>query len=138
MSHVPTATVGNVKTQRPGMWDMLGRAKWYVYQYTKMLHIYRSLLIRDAWAENKDLDSYEAKWLYVDAMLKARCRAYIFCMQMPTLLVQVLRKYSDKTVARDLVQELESFGGDPANSVTSREHFIIYAYEIPCPNNPCS
>jgi len=79
------ATVGNVKTQRPGIWDMLGRAKW------------------DAWAKNKDLEAYEAKWLYVDAMLK------------------VLRKYSDKTVARDLVNELESFGGDPANLVMSGE-----------------
>jgi hypothetical protein len=28
--HVPTATVGNVKTARPGIWDMLGRAKWCV------------------------------------------------------------------------------------------------------------
>lgn len=24
------ATVGNVKSPRPGIWDMLGRAKWYV------------------------------------------------------------------------------------------------------------
>lgn len=77
------ATAGNVKSPRPGMWDMLGRAKW------------------DAWAKHKDLDSYEAKWLYVDALLK------------------VLRKYSDKTVARDLVRELESYGGDPANLVHS-------------------
>ncbi|KDQ64903.1 hypothetical protein JAAARDRAFT_28555 [Jaapia argillacea MUCL 33604] len=78
------ATVGNVKSPRPGIWDMLGRAKW------------------DAWAKHKDLDSYEAKWLYVDALLK------------------VLRRYSDKTVARDLVQELESYGGDPSNLVRSR------------------
>jgi hypothetical protein len=28
------------------------------------------LLLRDAWAQNKDLEPYEAKWLYVDAMLK--------------------------------------------------------------------
>ncbi|KNZ79197.1 Acyl-CoA-binding like protein [Termitomyces sp. J132] len=47
------ATVGNVKTPRPGMWDMLGRAKW------------------DAWAKHRDLDPLEAKWLYVDALLKA-------------------------------------------------------------------
>ncbi len=33
--------------------------------------------------------------------------------------IQVLRKYSDKTVARDLVGELESYGGDPANLVHS-------------------
>ena len=25
---------------------------------------------RDAWAKHKDLDPYEAKWLYVDALLK--------------------------------------------------------------------
>ncbi|KAN0127003.1 hypothetical protein V8E52_000643 [Russula decolorans] len=77
------ATAGNVATPRPGIWDMLGRAKW------------------DAWAKHKDLDTYEAKWLYVDALLK------------------VLRRYSDKTVARDLVGELESYGGDPANLVHS-------------------
>ncbi|SJL01508.1 uncharacterized protein ARMOST_04830 [Armillaria ostoyae] len=77
------ATVGNVKSPRPAMWDMLGRAKW------------------DAWAKHKDLDSYEAKWLYVDALLK------------------VLRKYSDKTVAKSLVEELEAYGGDPFNLVMS-------------------
>ncbi|EPQ59607.1 ACBP-domain-containing protein, partial [Gloeophyllum trabeum ATCC 11539] len=78
------ATVGNVKSPRPGIFDMLGRAKW------------------DAWAKHKDLDQYEAKWLYVDALLK------------------VLRRYSDKTIARDYVRELESYGGDPSNLVMSR------------------
>ncbi|KAG6831892.1 hypothetical protein H0H92_007009 [Tricholoma furcatifolium] len=68
------ATVGNVKTPRPGIWDMLGRAKW------------------DAWAKHRDLDPLEAKWLYVDALLK------------------VLRKYSDKTIAMSLVEELENYG----------------------------
>jgi len=71
------ATVGNVEPPRPSVWDMLGRAKW------------------DAWAKHKDLDPYEAKWMYVDALLK------------------VLRRYSDKTVARDLVRELESYDGEP-------------------------
>ncbi|KAF9468894.1 acyl CoA binding protein-domain-containing protein [Collybia nuda] len=78
------ATVGNVKSPRPGIWDMLGRAKW------------------DAWAKHRELDSYEAKWLYVEALLK------------------VLRKYSDKTIAMTLVQELESYGGDPSNIIMSR------------------
>ena len=32
----------------------------------------------------------------------------------------MLRKYSGKTIAMDLVQELEAYGGDPANIVTSR------------------
>ncbi|KIM45895.1 hypothetical protein M413DRAFT_440947 [Hebeloma cylindrosporum] len=80
------ATVGNVKSPRLGIWDMLGRAKW------------------DAWAKHQDLDPYEAKWLYVEALLK------------------VLRKYSDKTTAMDLVQELESYGGDPSNLVMSRSN----------------
>ena len=69
---MPTATVGNVKTQRPGIWDMLGRAKWSVRISTKEFNIYRTFFwLRDAWAQNKDLEPYEAKWLYVDAMLKA-------------------------------------------------------------------
>lgn len=78
------ATVGNVTTPRPGIWDMLGRAKW------------------DAWAKHKDLDPYEAKWLYVDALMK------------------VLKKYPEKAIARELVQELESYAGDPSNILMSR------------------
>ncbi|KAF8640065.1 hypothetical protein AX17_001306 [Amanita inopinata Kibby_2008] len=78
------ATVGNVKLPRPGIWDMLGRAKW------------------DAWAKHKDLDPYEAKWLYVEALLK------------------VLRRYSDKTMAKSFVDELESYRGDPSNIVLSQ------------------
>ncbi|KAJ7873275.1 hypothetical protein B0H14DRAFT_3860091 [Mycena olivaceomarginata] len=78
------ATVGNVTSPRPGIWDMLGRAKW------------------DAWAKHKDLDPYEAKWLYVGTLMK------------------VLRKYSDRTVSADLIQELESYGGDPSNIIMSR------------------
>ncbi|KAH0840100.1 hypothetical protein J3R83DRAFT_1070 [Lanmaoa asiatica] len=65
------------------MFDMLGRAKW------------------DAWAKHRDLDQYEAKWRYVDALLKA------------------LSKYSDKPAARDLVDELQSYGGDSGNLVSS-------------------
>ncbi|KAF8076084.1 hypothetical protein FPV67DRAFT_1405790 [Lyophyllum atratum] len=81
------ATVGNVKTPRPGIWDMLGRAKW------------------DAWAKHRDLDSYEAKWLYVEALLK------------------VLRKYSDKTVAMTLVEELESYGDGDFPHISSRRKY---------------
>ncbi|KAG6907842.1 hypothetical protein DXG01_007224 [Tephrocybe rancida] len=54
------ATVGNVKTPRPGIWDMLGRAKWLALCYLELTH--------------------------------------------------VLRKYSDKTVAMTLVEELENYG----------------------------
>ncbi|KAG1820495.1 uncharacterized protein BJ212DRAFT_1297877 [Suillus subaureus] len=88
------ATVGNVQGGRPGMWDMLGRAKCLALSRVNEHS-------RDAWAKHKDLDLYEAKWLYVDALLK------------------VLSKYSDKTVARDLMNELQSYGGDPSNLVMS-------------------
>ncbi|KAK7060275.1 hypothetical protein VNI00_001040 [Paramarasmius palmivorus] len=94
------ATVGNVKTPRPGMWDMLGRAKWHVLSPFSSSSLFTSH--RDAWNKHKDLDPYEAKWLYVEALLK------------------VLRKYSDKTIAKNLVQELESYNGDPSHIVMSR------------------
>ncbi|KAL5527136.1 hypothetical protein ACEPAG_5927 [Sanghuangporus baumii] len=77
------ATVGNVKGSRPAMWDMLGRAKW------------------DAWAKHKDLGPYEAKWQYVEELLR------------------VLRKYSDKTIAQDLIKELESVEGGSSNILMS-------------------
>ncbi|KAG8810707.1 hypothetical protein FRC17_002821, partial [Serendipita sp. 399] len=50
----------------------------------------------DAWARQKDVGTREAKLQYVDTLLK------------------VLRKYSDRTVARDLVAELESYS-DPSS-----------------------
>lgn len=44
---------------------------------------------------------------------------------------KVLRRYSDKTVAQDLVQELESYGGDPSNIMLSgtclqATEFLVY------------
>ncbi|EUC57723.1 ACBP acyl-CoA-binding protein [Rhizoctonia solani AG-3 Rhs1AP] len=77
------ATQGNVKTSRPGVWDMLGRAKW------------------DEWAKHKDMDAREAQWRYVETLKK------------------VLRKYPDRTIAKDLIAELDSFAGDPSNLVMS-------------------
>ena len=49
------ATEGDVSTRRPGMFDMLGRAKW------------------DAWQQQEGYTSQEAKQLYVESMLKVRC-----------------------------------------------------------------
>ncbi|KAI6122759.1 ACBP-domain-containing protein [Pisolithus croceorrhizus] len=68
------ATIGNVTSSRPGLLDMLGRAKW------------------DAWTKLKDMNQYEAKWRYVDALLKA------------------LNKHSDNSTAQDLVNDLQSYG----------------------------
>lgn len=33
--------------------------------------------------------------------------------------MKVLKKYSDRTIARSLVEEIESYGGDPGNLVMS-------------------
>ncbi|CAE6409287.1 unnamed protein product [Rhizoctonia solani] len=76
------ATQGNVKTSRPGVWDMLGRAKW------------------DEWAKHKDMDTREAQWRYVETLKKASAINY-------------------RTIARDLIAELDSFAGDPNNLVMS-------------------
>lgn len=46
------ATEGDVRSKRPGMLDMLGRAKW------------------DAWSNRRGLSSQDAKQLYVESMLK--------------------------------------------------------------------
>ena len=69
LSHT-SATVGNVKTARPGMWDMLGRAKWLVLASHISQFAVGKFVFRDEWTKHKDLDQYEAKWLYVDALLK--------------------------------------------------------------------
>lgn len=69
------ATAGNVKGPRPGMWDMLGRAKWFVILYRSSLLCWRLMwngitIHRDAWAKQKDLDPYESKWMYVETLKK--------------------------------------------------------------------
>jgi Acyl CoA binding protein len=61
MLNIPAATVGNVQTSRPGMFDMLGRAKY------------------DAWAKQKDLGTREAKWQYVETLMKVRIFISIHC-----------------------------------------------------------
>ncbi|KIP09192.1 hypothetical protein PHLGIDRAFT_103187, partial [Phlebiopsis gigantea 11061_1 CR5-6] len=77
------ATMGNVQGPRPSLWEMLPRAKW------------------DAWAKHKDLDPYQAKSMYVEALLK------------------VLRRYSDKTIAMDYVRELGTYAIDSSDLVLS-------------------
>ena len=39
-----------------------------------------------------------------------------------TILFQVLRKYSDKTIAKSLIEELESYGGDASHIVRNRKY----------------
>ncbi|KAF9222054.1 ACBP-domain-containing protein [Gyrodon lividus] len=101
------ATVGDVSSSRPSIFDMLGRAKW------------------DAWAKHRDLDQYEAKWLYVDALLKVYNLCHIFWARFNTTWCKALGKYPDKTVATDLIGELRSYGGDPGSLVSSRMQLIL-------------
>jgi hypothetical protein len=79
---------------------------------------------RDAWAKNQDLDPYEARRLYVDALLKVslRCPSINLYSHPLPFDNQVLRKYSDKTIATGLVQELESYGSDPLNIAMNRKY----------------
>jgi hypothetical protein len=53
--------------------------------------------------------------------MKARFNHLLNCRR-PYTTIQVLRKYSDRTVSADLIQELEAYGGDPSNIVLSSEH----------------
>lgn len=84
---------------------------------------------RDAWAKHKDLDPYEAKWLYVEALVKV-CFSFVTSERTSlTIFSQVLRKYSDKTIAKSLIEELESYGGDASHIVRSRKYwspFLIF------------
>lgn len=47
---------------------MLGRAKWCVHVLWSLGS--HDLLYRDAWEKLKNMESHEAKWRYVDALLK--------------------------------------------------------------------
>ncbi|GJN89417.1 hypothetical protein Rhopal_002397-T1 [Rhodotorula paludigena] len=67
------ATEGDVKSSRPGILDILGRAKW------------------DAWNKRKGSSQLEAERLYVEALLR------------------ILRSFSDRTQAVELLRELEYF-----------------------------
>ncbi|GAA6059788.1 hypothetical protein JCM10212_003683 [Sporobolomyces blumeae] len=67
------ATEGDIKTSRPGIFDVLGRAKW------------------DAWNKRKGLSQQDAERMYVEA------------------LIRILRGFSDRTQAVELMRELENF-----------------------------
>ncbi|RSH91109.1 hypothetical protein EHS25_010285 [Saitozyma podzolica] len=69
------ATEGDISIPRPGLLDMLGRAKW------------------DSWNKQKGKDKDEAKHDYVVALLR------------------ILKKFSDRDIARTHIEELEAFTG---------------------------
>ncbi|GAA5926191.1 hypothetical protein JCM3775_005229 [Rhodotorula graminis] len=71
------ATEGDIRGSRPGLLDILGRAKW------------------DAWNKRKGMSQLEAERLYVDALIK------------------ILRSFSSRPLAVELLHELEDFDLDP-------------------------
>ncbi|TNY23023.1 acyl CoA binding protein-domain-containing protein [Rhodotorula diobovata] len=71
------ATEGDIKGSRPGLLDILGRAKW------------------DAWNKRRGTSQLEAERLYVEA------------------LIRILRSFSSRTQAVELLHELEDFDLDP-------------------------
>ena len=60
VARTDAATEGDIQTRRPGMFDMLGRAKWYV------AHTHA----RDAWERQRGFSKQDAKQLYVESMIK--------------------------------------------------------------------
>ncbi|GAA5889847.1 hypothetical protein JCM5296_002362 [Sporobolomyces johnsonii] len=81
------ATEGDIKTSRPGMFDVLGRAKW------------------DAWNKRKGLSAQDAERMYVEA------------------LIRILRGYSDRTQAVELMRELETFSLEPRRAAVAAGSF---------------
>lgn len=73
------------------MFDMLGRAKWYV------MHSHS----RDAWERQRGFSEQDAKQLYVESMIK------------------ILRRFEDRPLAISLMAELEAYSGDVAEQVMS-------------------
>lgn len=70
------ATEGPVKSQRPGVFDLLGRAKW------------------DAWKKREKLTRLQSQESYVETLLS------------------ILRNFSDKPQAVELLRELRDYGKD--------------------------
>jgi len=72
-----SATEGPVKIPRPGLLDLLGRAKW------------------DAWKKREALSRIQAQEAYVETLMG------------------ILKGFSDRPEAVELINELRNFGLDP-------------------------
>ncbi|KAK4052551.1 hypothetical protein OIO90_004320 [Microbotryomycetes sp. JL221] len=77
------ATEGDIQTSRPGLLDVLGRAKW------------------DAWNKRKGMSQEEAERMYVHGLLK------------------ILKGFSDRPQAVELIRELETFSLDSRGMMSS-------------------
>ncbi|KAF7355050.1 ACBP-domain-containing protein [Mycena sanguinolenta] len=111
------ATVGNVTSPRPGLWDMLGRAKWYGRVEQEKHHALNSF--KGRLGKTQRLGPIRSKMALCGHTDEGASHSSVSLHHLD-LQLQVLRKYSDRTVSADLIQELESYGGDPSNIVMSR------------------
>lgn len=71
LSPLPSAaTIGDINTTRPGMFDLTGKAKWLVTHIRVSLSAYLICLpIRDAWNGHKGKTEEEAKKAYVAKLI---------------------------------------------------------------------
>ena len=84
------------------------------------IEVYQLRVSRDEWAKHKDLNPYEAKWRYVEALRMVRMGP-VHILHENLHAPQVLKKYSDRTIANQLVEELDSYGGEVSIGI-NREH----------------
>lgn len=84
------ATEGDISAPRPGMLDMLGRAKW------------------DSWNKQKGTDKEDAKTQYVTALIKV---GFLPALRQGglALMRQIMRKQSQSDTTRRHIAELESY-----------------------------
>ena len=111
------ATEGDIKTSRPGLLDILGRAKWCVRPRPPSgrspIGAAADLRAgRDAWNKRKGVSEDDAKRQYVEGLVKVRLPAFEKGhVGSPRL--QILRGFADRSQAVELIHELENFSLEP-------------------------
>ncbi|ETS62112.1 hypothetical protein PaG_03672 [Moesziomyces aphidis] len=82
------ATIGDVNTKKPGMFDLTGKYKW------------------EAWNKNQGMSKEDAQQAYVDALLQlplcpSRRSSYI-------AIQQILKKHEDEGDSAQHIKDIES------------------------------
>lgn len=89
------ATEGDISVARPGLLDMLGRAKW------------------DSWNKQKGIDKTDAKRQYVAALIKVSQGTW----RSSQADEQILRKHAGQGESLEHIAELEAFAGGYAGEL---------------------
>ena len=94
-------------------------------------HVHHFDSRRDAWNKKKGLSAEEAERIYVQALIKVSRRGSAQCASCReghgsrvadlTSPLQILKGYSDRPQAVELIRELETFSLDPRQMVMSGE-----------------